>query len=64
MKKFIITEISNGFILSGPRSSDEPTTIDAQIYLKEIYAVADVLGTWYVDGYRAAITKAKEKYAK
>jgi len=64
MTKFIIKEISNGWILRGPRNKEEPGRIGLQeeLFLASIHAVADILTTWQSMGFAKAAVRADEKY--
>lgn len=61
MHEFIITQITNGWILQGP--SDTPDmSIRREMFLPTINAVADILVTWQIEGYVKAGVRAAEKY--
>ena len=64
MNEFIIKEISNGYILQGPRHKEDlgTTGIQAELFLATIHAVADILVTWHVQGFLKAAARAGEKY--
>ena len=64
MTKFIIKEVSNGWILRGPRDKEEPGRIGLQVelFLASIHAVADILTTWQSLGFAKAAARASEKY--
>lgn len=60
MKQFIVNQISNGYILRGPRHMEEGT--HAEIFLLTIHAVADILTTWDALGFPKALARTEEKY--
>lgn len=64
MKEFIIRQISNGWVLQGPRHEEnEGTTgFQAELFLATIHAVADILETWQTQGFVKAAVRAEEKY--
>lgn len=64
MTEYVISEISNGWILCGPEKPAERIIggPEPEIYLKTIHAVADILTTWDALGFLKAAARAKEKY--
>lgn len=62
MNEFIIKEISNGWILRGPREKDVFATLSVELFLPTIHAVADVLTTWQSPGFIKAASRAKDKW--
>jgi len=62
MTKFIIREISNGWILEGPRDREDLGEGRKDIFLSTIHAVADILTTWQAQGFVKAAARANEKY--
>ncbi len=64
MKEYTITQISNGWILQGPRHKDElgVTGIRAEIFPLTIHAAADVLTTWEASGFPQAAQRAADKW--
>jgi len=66
MTRFIIKEISNGWILRGPRHKEDvgTTGLQAELFLATIHAVADILTTWQAQGFIKATARASEKYKR
>lgn len=64
MNEFIIRQISNGWVLQGPRHEEDLGTagIQAELFLATIHAVADILTTWQAMGFIKAAIRAEEKY--
>ena len=64
MNGFIIKEISDGWVLQGPRHEESEGTagFQAELFLATIHAVADILETWQTLGFIKAAIRAKEKY--
>lgn len=66
MNKYVIRQVSNGWILQGPRHLENVGTegVQAEIFLSTIHAVADILTTWDAMGFPKAAARAGEKYEK
>lgn len=58
--EFIIKEIGNGWLMTGPRELDLPAAGEASLFLPNLHFVAAALITWQLKGFQPAVDEYRK----